>query len=239
MEKKAFYEIFTVKNLLLYVIKVFILFFILYFTVTTAAVLLFLVPVLAIAYAVLYLGFTYFISKFPKVEGTEGQGFFKSHILMPLLLLIGVGFMFLGIVILNIAKDRFEIVEAHCFIDSAEEIIEYNTNCFYAGGIMETEYKHELIIIDYDTMTVGFIHHPYASAKLTKIKLTDSGAVNSDKIQYECDLSSPGIKITSFYPDEDSHHRTSAIEVEIENGIVYSAKNLVDEDGDALYLGLR
>ena len=239
MEKKSFYEIFTVKNLVFYVIKVFILFFILYFTVTTAAVLLFIVPVLAIAYIVLYLGLTYFISRFPKSQRIDGQSFFKRHILMPLLLLAGVGFIFLGIVTFNIAKDKFEIIEAHHFIDKAEEIIEYNKNHVYAGGIMETEYKHDLILIDYDTMTVGFIYKNYTMGELLKIRLIENEGIKSDKIQYECDLNSPGVKFTSFYPDEDSTHRTIAIQIEMADGTVYSADGLVDEDGDTLYLGLR
>ncbi|MBQ8827264.1 MAG: hypothetical protein IJ007_09235 [Oscillospiraceae bacterium] len=238
MEKKAFHEIFTVKNILIYVLKVFILFFILYFTVTTAAVLLFIVPVLAIAYVALYLGLTYFISRFPKSQAIEGQGFFKRYILMPLLLLIGVGFIFLGIITMNIAKDKLEIIEAHYFIDNAEEIIEYNTNNFYVSGIMETEYKHELILIDYDKMTVGFIHHPYASAELTKIKLQKNAPINSDMVQQVYELSSPGAEFTSFYPDEKSKHRTIAIQIEMADGTVYSADGLADEDGDTLYLGL-
>ncbi|MBQ8780727.1 MAG: hypothetical protein IJZ72_03525 [Oscillospiraceae bacterium] len=240
MEKKLFHEIFTIKNVLLYVLKVLILFLILFFTFFEPTALIYAAFLAMPVYIVLYLGIVFLLSKFPKAENAQEQNFFKRHILKPLLLLVGVGIMFLGLYAVNGIKERLKVMEAHAFIEKAEEIIEYNTNTIYVSGVMETNYKHDMILVDYDTMTVGFIHHPYVSAELTKIKLKNKSPIHSEKIQREYELSSPGAKFTSFYPEEDSKHRTTAIEIEMEDGSFYSIDGLVDKDsGYTMFLGLR
>ena len=239
MEKRKIYEIFTVKNVLLYIVKVLILFLILFFTFVEPTGLILLAFVALPVYIILYLGLTFLLSKLPKAEKNDGHGFFRRHLLKPLLLLLGVGVMFLGLQASYIIKDKLEIVQLHAFLDDADEIIEYNTSTYHVGGIMGTDYEHDLIIIDYDTMTVGFLYHPYASAELIKYKLKNNTAIQSENIQCEYELDSPGVKFKSFYPDESSKHRTTAIEIEMSDGSFYSLEGMVDKDsGYTMFLGL-
>ncbi|MBQ2823537.1 MAG: hypothetical protein IJF18_03065 [Oscillospiraceae bacterium] len=239
MEKRKLYEIFTVKNVLLYVLKVLVLFFIMYFSFTTSFVLIFILGFTIPIYAAAVFGLAYLLSKFPKSENTEDKNFFKRHILKPLLLLVGVGVMFLGLIGLNLAFDKLKEVELKYYLKNADQIIEYNTATYHVGGIMGTDYEHDLIIIDYDTMTVGFLYHPYVSAELVKYKLKNNTAIQSENIQCEYELDAPGAKFRSFFPDESSKHRTTAIEIEMSDGSFYSLEGMVDKDsGYTMFLGL-
>lgn len=76
MEKRKLYEIFTVKNVLLYVLKVLVLFFIMYFSFTTSFVLIFILGFTIPIYAAAVFGLAYLLSKFPKSENTEDKNFF-------------------------------------------------------------------------------------------------------------------------------------------------------------------
>ena len=238
MEKIKFYEVFSLKNIVFFILKTIVLFVILYFTVTTAAVLLFLLPVTAILYIALFLGLTYFIANIPKKESDKEKNFFMRHILKPLLLLIGTGLIFLAIVLTNMIRDKIEIYQMRAFIDKADEIIEYNTSTFYMDGLIGTDYQHDLILIDFDTMTIGFLYRPYVMDRLEKIPLTQNSSLDMENIQCQYELDSPGVRFTAYYPNESSKHRTTAIELEMADGTFYSAKNLTDDSGHVLFLNL-
>lgn len=221
----------------MYILKVIVLFLVLYFTIEKPTGLALLLYIYAPSYVILYLALTVVLSEFPKTYNT-GKGFFRRHILKPILLLLGVGVMFLGLYGARFAGEKLETARIERFMANAEEKITYMDNV-YVLDIKGVKTEHSMIMIDYDAMKIGFLFYG-SYDQYEEFQLEKSGGIESQNIQYSHELSSPGRELITYYPDEKSRHRTNAIAVVMEDGTVYSADGLKDEnDGYGVFLGLR
>lgn len=220
----------------IYLLKVVVLFLILYFTVVEPSELLLLLYICAPAYIILYLALTFFLSKFPKTDNT-GKGFFRRHILKPILLLLGVGVMFLGLYGARFVEEKLETAHIERFMAKSEEKITYMDN-LYVMDIKGVETEHSMIMLDYDAMKIGFLFYGDYD-RYREYKLEKSDGIDSGNIQYTHALNSPGRELITYYPDEKRKHRTTAIAVTMEDGTIYSIDGLKDENSHDVYLGLR
>ena len=232
------------KNILVYVLKVIALFSILYFTFEQPTGLVLLLYMSPILYIILYFSILFITSKIfsPKVKSNH---FFHKHVIQPILLIIGIGVVF---VLLYGVRYFIKLnKEAHInqFIELADEVVYYNTNTHYFNGVENDKiihsdsYRTDTILIDYDAKRIGFLFGPFkefVEFKLARKELQDP----NEKIQLKIELNSPGLSLITFSPNEMNNHRTSSIELIMEDGTIYSITNLVEEEtGYYYHLGLN
>lgn len=188
---------------------------------------------LILDYIIVFAGSAFLLSKIPPRSSKE-NGFFKKHILSPLIIAVGGGILSLGMIFLPDAAEKLRLT---AFEAQADEFIEYNTSTYHMDGIMGTDYVHNMIMIDYDTKRVGFLIGSYDD-RFIVISLKDTAPINSTKVQTEYALSAPGAVLRSFYSDDNTAHGTTALELTMSDKTVYSANNLHDENDSPLFLVL-
>ncbi|MCL2087145.1 MAG: hypothetical protein FWH05_06080 [Oscillospiraceae bacterium] len=126
------------------------------------------------------------------------------------------------------------------FIKNADEIIYYYDATIVYNGIMNTQFKESVILIDYDSMSIAFLCSgdlgSYNEFKLTKT----NNIIENPNLQTKVNLSFPGQTLTTYYSSKANEHRTTAIQIIIEDGSIYSISNIKDKNtGFDYYLGLK
>lgn len=220
-------------NISAYIIKILILFFILYFTFESPTSLVYIAYLSPILYILLYILVLYFLSNLPILSNTEP--FFKRHILRPLLSLLGVAVMFFGLYSIRYTGSTYESYRLKNFINNADETIPYSINSVYPSGIKNTSFTTNTILIDYDTHKIGFLYYA-GYDRFVVFDLTKSNEnIDNNNIQIDVKLNSPGYSLTTFYPEKDLTHRTSDIQIIMENGEIYTISNLKEKDSGFYY----
>ena len=120
--------------------------------------------------------------------------------------------------------------EFNSFMEIADEALCYNDNSYFGDALMDSEFFRNTILIDYDSMTVGFLFNGGAGDEFYKYRLKESEPVSNENIQAAAVLHSPGAALTTFYPNEQQPHRTTAIQLETEDGRFFTAQNLTEPD---------
>ncbi len=176
---------------------------------------------------------------FPKSR--KGKGFFIRHVAQPLIL---TGTAVVTILICTLGQEAvWKLGEAikrnhiESFMERAEAVMEYNTATYYMGGIDGIDTEHSLIIIDYDTMEIGFLLDGIYNYE--EFQLIKGEEITDYNIQATADLPFPAKKFTSFYTEENLKHRTIAMQITMEDGTVYVLDNMTEEKtGYEYFLGL-
>lgn len=233
------------KWILLILLKSAIVFAMIVFTVVEPTFLpwIFFAPVFGLGAVgiivpiVILLAVIFILSKIPR-KSDRGEGFFKRHILEPLLIIAGTAVIYLLFLVGTELFDIGKTFKVKNDIRKAEVIYQYELSTFYCGGIMDINTEHDLIIVDYDNKKVSFLKG-YLGGEYHSYKLKKGNASNTANIQNEIDLPLPGETLVTYYPDEENKHRTNAIELYMEDGVVYSVSDMCDADtGYTEYLGL-
>lgn len=115
------------------------------------------------------------------------------------------------------------------FMKDADEALCYNDNSYFGDPLMDSEFYRNTILIDYDDMRVGFLFNSIGD-EFYKFKLQESEPILSENVQAVAELHSPGATLTTFYPNEQQPHRTTAIQLETEDGRFFTAQNLTEPD---------
>ncbi|MGN0674612.1 MAG: hypothetical protein ACI4KG_02585 [Oscillospiraceae bacterium] len=220
-------------NILLYLVKVAILFLILFFTFIEPTGLTFLLLLAMPVYALLYLGTMILLAEFPRQK--RNGGFFRRHILPVITLLLGVGAIFIVYFLGLELKEKLLTVHINNFAKKAEEIIPYDTSYYHMDGMLGTDFMHSVIMIDYDTKTVAFLYGDLPKYK--EFKLSSGTVQDKSMLQLTAELSSPGEALTTYYYKDKSYsHLTTSIMLTMEDGTVYSISGLEKDDNDFLSL---
>lgn len=132
-----------------------------------------------------------------------------------------VGVLFLGYFGVQKIKECNKTLTIKSFIESSDVLLPYNESTFYCGGIDGFDFEHNMIMIDYDSKKVAFLMGSGLD-NFQIFSLSEGNAVGSSNIQFQKELEYPGKSITTFYPDELNHHRTSAIQVVMADGKIYN-----------------
>jgi hypothetical protein len=137
--------------------------------------------------------------------------------------------------------DSFETRRINRFIESADEILYYGDSTIISGGIKGTRFEESVILIDYDRMRIAFLFSSYPDGEYREFELARAEqAIISPNLQIWATLQPPGALLTSYYPREASDHRTTALQIIMADGSIYSLSGIVDEDtGFDSYLGLK
>lgn len=144
----------------------------------------------------------------------------------------------------------YQKVSAKHMIKNAEELIPYGDYTAKEDGIFGLEeFICHTIMIDYDKPAVGLLFDAsfdeFHKVKLYKMDTEDEirevqQMERNYYVQTIVPLSAPGKRLLSFYYDEYKNgHRTIAFLMEMENGDIYYADRIGEEERDgACYLGL-
>lgn len=228
-----------IKKLAIYFVKVIVLFLILYFTFVEPTGLVLIAYVSMPLYIGVYLLLLLILSKFPKSDSLN-KNFVVRHLLQPILLVLGIGIMFLLVSTIKDINNVNKQNNVKTIINKADDVLEYNLSSIYSPSPNELQYQHNTIFIDYDEMTVSFLlvanYHEFHTFKLSK----DNKCNNINNKQIDYTIPSSENTLITFYPIEENNHRTSAIQLMMKDGTVYSVCDLKEEDtGYYYYLGLK
>ncbi len=180
--------------------------------------------------------------------GRKGKGFFIRHIRQPLILagcMIASVFLNIGIYRLKdkISQDRYyeekriESEQIMEFKSQAEVIIPIG-NTHHVDGYGYTDIESDVIMIDYDTMRMAFLTG-YISEPFVIVQLTEGERLTDKNIQCTIELDEPGAEFISI-ADEERDWFTSAIQITMADGRVFTATDLKSKDGDdSVYLELK
>lgn len=138
----------------------------------------------------------------------------------------------------TVAASHREVRE---FIDIADEAILYS-NAEYQGSnyqqdfpelVMEDRYVTDTMMIDYDSMTIGFCYHYVSKFQLKTFSLQAGGKVpESYTWSHSVALSEPGALLTFYFDYRDGKEgngsTTTCIALTMADGTVYTAANLTD-----------
>lgn len=173
----------------------------------------------------------------------KGRNFFIRHILQPILLIVAGSLILMGFYLAHEAEEmrreaeyKQKIQAVQEFVKQGDEILCYNDATYY-DDIMGTGLDRNSVIIDYDTMCVGFLHGS-SLYDFDLIQLSESGPCEG-VLQTTAQLESPASVFTSYAPyDEELSHKTTAVQIVMEDGRVFSAHGLKEDSGQDMYLGL-
>jgi hypothetical protein len=140
-------------------------------------------------------------------------------------------------------KEKKEIQE---IIDKADCRLFYNLSTEYSFPDDEPlRYKHDVIFIDYDKVTISFLSYADVYRNFHTFKLAGNNTCNEDcfnesYLQVDYTIPSSGNRLRTFYPFDIEHkHRTNAIQLITQNGTTYSICDLKDKDtGYSCFLAL-
>lgn len=229
----------SIKKISVYLIKVLILFLILYFTIVEPTGLILFYYVVPWLYVLLYLILIFAISKIAK-DKNDPKNIFIKHILQPFLLIIGVVIMFLilyGVKYINNINEQNKI---ESIIKKADDVLEYNLAYEYNPSPKELQYRHNTIFIDYDKMTISFLLIDYFHEFHTFNLIKDKNCNNTNNIQVDYTIPSSKNILRTFYPDEENEHRTTAIQLIMKDDSIYSVCDLKSSGTNYyFYLSLR
>jgi hypothetical protein len=137
--------------------------------------------------------------------------------------------------------DVFESIKINRFIASADETLYYGDSTIISGGMKGTRFEESVILIDYDRMRIAFLFNSYPDGEYREFELARAEqAIASPNLQIRVALQPPGALLTSYYPSEASDHRTTALQIIMADGSIYSLSDIVDEDtGFDSYLDLK
>ena len=138
----------------------------------------------------------------------------------------------------TVAASHREIRE---FIDIADEAIVYS-NSEYQGSnyqqdfpelVMEGRYVTDTMMIDYDSMTIGFCYHHIAKFELKTFSFKSGGNIPGNyEWSHSVALSEPGALLTFYFDYRDGQEgngsTTTCIALTMADGTVYTAANLTD-----------
>lgn len=220
------------KNIIVYLLKVILLFLILFYTFIYPSSIYIVYFITPYFYILGYIVILYILGRL----FNKNKSFYKKHIKGMIELIIGVLICFIIYYLINGIICLVNKNNVERFIKESDEVIFYDTNNMYFDKeipykLLNDNHRSNAILIDYDTMRVGFIFGEFSEFKL--FKLNQDEYVKNDNIQTKVNLKYPGSKFISFFSNENNKHRTSDIEIILNDGKVYNIKNI-----DDCYLGL-
>lgn len=141
-------------------------------------------------------------------------------------------------------------VDAYCrevsdFLDVADEVILHNGSShhyspYFADERIRCECGtfHDVIMIDYDTMRIAFLHHEGISNFF--VYELQPGALPSGNgiVQTDLLLEPAQTRLITYAPSSDNGHRTCAIELILGDGTAYSTTDTPDDHWDDAFLAL-
>ena len=127
-------------------------------------------------------------------------------------------------------KRNRQRAQFEAFMKVADEALCYNDNSYFGDALMDSQFYRNTILIDYDSMSVGFLFNSSAGDEFYQFELKESEPISNANVQAEANLHSPGATLTTFYPDEQHAHRTTAIQLETEDGRSFTAIDLTEPD---------
>ncbi|MDE7361121.1 MAG: hypothetical protein K2N38_04235 [Oscillospiraceae bacterium] len=159
----------------------------------------------------------------------------KKYLLITVAATVGIcggsALIFFGDTLMLDIEKYFEKRSAIHMIKNAEEKITYNESTYYFGGVFGIdELLHNTMLIDYDKNEIGFVFGSSTTGEFWKVKLepadNDSYKLRSicEKyfIQADVPLSAPGKRLITFCEDKTTSHRTIAMIMETENGLLFA-----------------
>lgn len=128
--------------------------------------------------------------------------------------------------------EKYQTYKINREIENADVIIPYEDSVYHLSGISGTDQTQSIIIISLDKKTVSFL---FGGDYFFHYKLEKNSKIRSENIQQKISLGIGESELVTYYPEENYEHRTSAIELVMPNGDIYTAET---KDGNE-YLGLN
>ena len=126
--------------------------------------------------------------------------------------------------------------EVREFIQIADVAFAYSTTEYqghyveeFPELVMDGRYVTDTMMIDYDTMTVGFCFHYIGNFELVTFPLTENGPLpNYPGVPYKLNLPGSGGMMTMYFNDPYDHGSLNCMKLTTPDGSVYTARGLID-----------
>ena len=135
--------------------------------------------------------------------------------------------------------------DVSAFLDVADEVILHNSSTHnYTPYFKDERIRcecgtyHDVIMIDYDTMRIAFLRHGGISDFFVYDLKPGALTSQNDLVQTDLLLEPSQTRLVTYYPDGQNTHRTSAIELFLADGTVYSTTDTPDNHWDNAFLAL-
>lgn len=141
-------------------------------------------------------------------------------------------------------------IDAYCqevstFLEEADEVILYSPFDHDYSPYFEDERIqcacgafHNVIMIDYDTMRIAFLQHEWITDFYVYELEPGALAPGNGLKQMDTLIPQTQNRLITYTPGFDNGHRTSAIELILADGTVYSTSDTPDEHWDNAFLDL-